>query len=72
MALCCQRDQAAQAQAREHIKKLQATDPSTARASMGLAVLSTPSFISACEADVCDSLEDPADEDTGTFMMGRY
>ena len=63
MASCCQRDLAQQAQARLHLKRLKAVDPSTRRADLTSAVLATPVG--------CDETQEAADStqtDAGEYQ----
>ncbi len=64
MDSCCERDLAEQAQARVHLKRLQAVDPSTARSSMAAAVLGTPT-VSVSSHEEWDSIEESTEEDAG-------
>ncbi len=62
---CCERDLAQQAQARLHLKRLEAVDPSTARAGMTAAVLGVPMITSNCQEEAWEPLEDSSDNDAG-------
>ncbi len=64
MDSCCERDLAEQAQARVHLKRLQAVDPSTARFGMTAAVLGTPT-VSVSSHEERDSMEESTEEDAG-------
>jgi hypothetical protein len=61
MDSCCERDLAEQAQARVHLKRLQAVDPSTARFGMTAAVLG----IRVSSPEERDSMEESTEEDAG-------
>ncbi len=64
MDSCCERDLAEQAQARVHLKRLQAVDPSTARFGMTAAVLGTPT-VRVSSPEERDSMEESTEEDAG-------
>ncbi len=69
MDSCCERDLAEQAQARVHLKRLQAVDPSTARSGMAAAVLGTPT-VSVSSHEEWDSME-AATERTQVKLVSR-
>ena len=64
MDSCCERELAEQAQARVHLMRLQAVDPSTARFGMAAAVLGTPT-VSVSSHEEWDSMEESTEEDAG-------
>ncbi len=64
MDSCCERDLAEQAQARVHLKRLQAVDPSTARSGMAVAVLGTPT-VSVSSREEWNFKEESTEEDAG-------
>ncbi len=66
MGSCCERDLAEQAQARVHLKRLQAVDPSTARSGMAAAVLGTPMVnVTTSSQEEWKSMEESTEEDAG-------
>ena len=66
MDSCCERDLAEQAQARVHLKRLQAVDPSTARSGMAAAVLGTPTVnVMTSSHEERKSMEESTEEDAG-------
>lgn len=64
MDSCCERDLAEQAQARVHLMRLQAVDPSTARSGMAAAVLGTPT-VNVSSHKEWNSMEESTEEDAG-------
>ncbi len=70
MDSCCERDLAEQAQARVHLKRLQAVDPSTARLGLAAAVLGTPT-ISVSSHEEWNSTEQSTEEDAGCVLKTK-